>query len=193
VSTSASATAPTRLPRAERRAQIVRAAASAFVAAGFDGTSMDDVARAAGVTRLIVYRIFETKEALYRAVLDGVAERLIDEFESSDLQFAERRMLAVARADTDAFRLLFRHAANEPRFVAYHLLVRERAQLYVDGLLADRIAEPALRRWVVPAIIDHVVATTLAWLDHGDPAADDDFVRRHRNGVQGLIAAWLDG
>ena len=32
--------------------------------------------RQAGVTRLIVYRIFETKEDLYRAVLEDVAERL---------------------------------------------------------------------------------------------------------------------
>ncbi|MEO5723835.1 MAG: helix-turn-helix domain-containing protein, partial [Ilumatobacteraceae bacterium] len=49
-----------RLPRAQRREQIMVAAASAFVRTGFDATSMDDVARAAGITRLIVYRIFES-------------------------------------------------------------------------------------------------------------------------------------
>ena len=61
-----------RLPRAERRAQLLTAAATAFVSGGFDGTSMEDVAEQAGVTRLIVYRIFATKEDLYRAVLESV-------------------------------------------------------------------------------------------------------------------------
>ena len=63
-----------RLPRSERREQIIRAAAGVFVGGGFEGTSVDDVARAAGVTRLIVYRIFESKEALYQAVLQSVID-----------------------------------------------------------------------------------------------------------------------
>src|SRR6476659_5303508 len=75
-------TPPRRLPRAERRAQILRAAAATFVRAGFDGTSMDDVARSAGVTRLIVYRIFTSKEELYRAVLEQVTTRLGEEFDT---------------------------------------------------------------------------------------------------------------
>ena len=77
----------TRLPRDERRAQLVRCAAAVFVRGGFDATSMDDVAREAGVTRLIVYRIFPSKEDLYRAVLDAV---LIDTAEAVDVRRLER-------------------------------------------------------------------------------------------------------
>ena len=40
---------------------------------------MDDVAAAAGITRLIVYRHFPSKEALYVAVLEGVRDRLAEE------------------------------------------------------------------------------------------------------------------
>ena len=43
---------------------------------------MDDVARSAGVTRLIVYRIFTSKEELYRAVLEQVTTRLGEEFDA---------------------------------------------------------------------------------------------------------------
>src|SRR5215207_5909723 len=67
-----------RMPRAQRQAQLLTAAASAFVRGGFDGTSMEDVAEASGVTRLIVYRNFGSKEELYRAVLASVTERLAD-------------------------------------------------------------------------------------------------------------------
>src|SRR3954454_23986095 len=71
-----------RLPRAQRRDQIVRAAATAFLTGGYDKTSMEDVARAAGVTRLIVYRIFESKELLYLAVLNAVVDEVAIGFEA---------------------------------------------------------------------------------------------------------------
>ena len=63
------------LRRDERSASILDGAASAFAHTGFAATSMDDVAAACGVTRLIVYRHFASKEDLYRAILQQVFER----------------------------------------------------------------------------------------------------------------------
>ena len=63
----------------------------AFLHGGFDGTSMDDVARAAGISRLVVYRIFDTKEHLYRAVLSSVTDEFVAEFENLDLAEIRRR------------------------------------------------------------------------------------------------------
>src|ERR1700691_1539403 len=54
------------LPRAQRRAAILHGAALAFASSGFADTSMDDVGTACGVTKLIVYRHFGSKEELYR-------------------------------------------------------------------------------------------------------------------------------
>src|SRR5262249_48099601 len=59
------------LPRAERRAALLHAAARVFARAGFAHTSLEEIAAAAGVTRLIIYRHFDSKEVLYRAVLQG--------------------------------------------------------------------------------------------------------------------------
>jgi len=61
--TGSPGTAPGRqlLSRADRQAQLLRAAATAFARAGFAATSMDDVAAEAGVTKLIVYRNFDSK------------------------------------------------------------------------------------------------------------------------------------
>jgi AcrR family transcriptional regulator len=65
-------TAPRQLlDRAARREAIVRGAAAAFAEKGYAGTSMEDVAAAAGITKLIVYRHFSSKEELYDAVLEG--------------------------------------------------------------------------------------------------------------------------
>ena len=62
--------------REERRTAIIGGAAVAFARAGYSGTSMADISRSAGVSHLIVYRHFESKEVLYEAVLERAVEGL---------------------------------------------------------------------------------------------------------------------
>ena len=66
-----------RLPRTERREQIIAAATRAFAGAGFAATNLDDIAAEAGVSRAILYRHFDSKTDLYQAVLDSACGRLI--------------------------------------------------------------------------------------------------------------------
>ena len=59
-----------RLAPAERRVLIVEAAGRLFGERGYDGTRLDDVAAAAGVTKPVLYRHFDNKTALYLALLE---------------------------------------------------------------------------------------------------------------------------
>src|SRR4051794_37834674 len=114
--------APSRqlLDRATRRETILRGAATAFGEKGYAATSMEDVAAAAGITKLIVYRHFSSKEELYDEVLERVSERGRDLF-MAGLQAgrpgsgAVRSLLTVAREQPEGFTLLWRHAVREPR------------------------------------------------------------------------------
>ena len=184
-----------RLPRAERRAQLIEAAASAFLEGGYDGTSVEAVAARAGVTRLIVYRIFGGKEALYRAVLHSVTERMRDEFDELE---GHRRseivvtLLRIARAHPDAFRLLWRHARHEPAFAAEAEMFRLVAAEYADAIIARYITDATYRRWSAAIVVDHLHEGICTWLDIGDPANDDEFAARLRSGVRALVAAWSD-
>src|SRR5262245_48804362 len=54
----------------ERREQILATAVNLFARNGFRGTTTKEIARAAGVSEAMVFRHFETKEALYGAILD---------------------------------------------------------------------------------------------------------------------------
>lgn len=56
-----------RLPRDKRGQQLLDVAEHLFADRGFKDTSMEDVARAAGVTRTVVYGHFATKEAIFIA------------------------------------------------------------------------------------------------------------------------------
>ena len=50
-----------RMPRAQRRAQLLDLATQVFTEKGFQATSMDDIAAAAGVTKPVLYQHFESK------------------------------------------------------------------------------------------------------------------------------------
>lgn len=57
--------------KADRPAEITAAAMAAFAENGYDATRVDDVARRAGISKGLLYRYFETKEDLFKAVIRG--------------------------------------------------------------------------------------------------------------------------
>ncbi len=65
-----------RLPRSERRAQLLEAAQSVFVEAGYHQAAMDDIADRAGVSKPVLYQHFPGKLDLYLALLDQHCEAL---------------------------------------------------------------------------------------------------------------------
>lgn len=157
---------------------------------------MDDVAAEAGVTKLIVYRHFDSKEDLYRAVLERVAGRLREEFaaglrEGPQLRgVAVRSLLTVAREDPDGFRLLMVHAAREPAFAGYAAGYRRKAAEVADSLIGGDVADQALRAWATRTTVAYLVAAVLEWLDVGDEARDDDFAERATDGLVAMVSAW---
>jgi AcrR family transcriptional regulator len=63
--------------QSHKRSAIVTAAGELFVSRGYDGTSMEIIAEAANVSRQTVYNQFESKEALFRAIVDDVLEEFM--------------------------------------------------------------------------------------------------------------------
>jgi AcrR family transcriptional regulator len=63
-----------RVPRAVRRNQLLELAEELFVEKGHTGFSIDDLCRAAGVSRPIVYEHFGSKDGIYIACLRGIRE-----------------------------------------------------------------------------------------------------------------------
>src|SRR2546423_15506767 len=59
-----------RLSREARRNAILDGAAEVFGAKGFEATRMDDVAKAAGIAKGLLYKHFDSKDALFEALVD---------------------------------------------------------------------------------------------------------------------------
>jgi AcrR family transcriptional regulator len=91
-----------RVPRAVRERQILDLAEELFAERGYEGASMDELARRAGVTKPVIYDLVGSKEGLFHRVFqrsgDELAERVAEAVESAHGDFVEE-----LRASTLAF------------------------------------------------------------------------------------------
>ena len=105
-----------RLPRDERRAQLLSAALEVFTAAGYHSAAMDEIADRASVSKPVLYQHFPSKLELYLAVLDLHIDSLVFQIQKAIASTPENsnRVKATVEAyfafidsEGEAFRLLF--------------------------------------------------------------------------------------
>jgi AcrR family transcriptional regulator len=183
-----------RLRRGPRRQTLLDAAASAFAEGGYERTTMDEVAFRAGVTRLIVYRHFDSKESLFKAVLERAAHGLascVSEHlaEGPTVDGAVSGFMTAARVDPDGFRLLARRS-NLHDFTHYRESFDRGAVAAADDLLAERVSDPVLRSWAARTLIALLEEATLAWLDTGDPSRDREMTDALTRSIQAMLRSF---
>ena len=165
-----------RLPKEQRRAQVLDAAREVFVESGYYSAGMDDIAERAGVSKPVLYQHFPSKLDLYLALLDAGLEELLA---STDIavretpenkirvQLTMRAYFAFVDNPDSAYRLVFESdLMNEPavrgRVEAADLAIAERIARVIaedTGLRPDQalilgsgmqgMAQVAARRWLV--------------------------------------------
>jgi AcrR family transcriptional regulator len=135
-----------RLPGAERREVIVEAAARLFGERGYSETTLDDVAAESKVTKPILYRHFDSKKALYLALLERHRDDLPRFFEAvpPDLPF-EQRVEAILEAwfayvseHGYAWRMLFRDTGGDAEIHAFRRGNYDRAREVLAGFIAGQ-------------------------------------------------------
>jgi AcrR family transcriptional regulator len=153
-----------RLPARERRRQLLDTALEVFAADGFHGTSMNDVAEAAGVTKPVLYQHFASKRQLYLELLEDVGTRLSD-------------VIAAATAHAGG-----PHEQVENGFAAYFHFVAEHRSAYQllfgGGSRRDTEFADAVRR-----VEEHVAASVEALIEAD---VDPDHRRTLAFGLVGL-------
>jgi AcrR family transcriptional regulator len=136
-----------RLTAEERRAAIQGAALEVFAERGYHAASIDDIARAAGVSKALIYEHFASKQQLhadlieaqaselYRRVGDAVAAVAADSG-SERLKAGFDAFFGFAEERRDAWRVLFRETVNPEAAAAL-----DRVGAQVTRLVAAQIAE----------------------------------------------------
>jgi AcrR family transcriptional regulator len=157
---------PARLPKNQRRAQLLDAASEVFTTRGYHAAAMDDIADAAGVSKPVLYQHFESKLDLYLALLDSSCERLAevvaDALDSTD-DNAERVVAAVG-----AFYDFVSSASGEFRFVFESDLTGDntvqRRLWQVNNDIADAIARVIAEDTSLPVAESKLLAISLVGL-----------------------------
>jgi AcrR family transcriptional regulator len=136
---------PTRLPRDQRRIQLLDAASEVFASKGYHAAAMDDIADAAGVSKPVLYQHFPSKLDLYLALLDQSCDRLVEVLEEalSSTDDNANRVNATVEAffefvsSSGDFRFVFESDLTGERAVQQRLA---RVNNEISGAIADVIA-----------------------------------------------------
>jgi AcrR family transcriptional regulator len=192
-----------RMTAAARRSQLLEVALQRFAAGGYHETSMEEIADAAGVTKPVLYQHFQSKQQLFKELLDTVGRDLLRDVESRAAAESHpyQRVLAGFRAyfdfvckRTSAFQLLFGSGArlSDDFTESVRSLEEDIASViarFIDANIDDGhrdllghaivgLGEVAARRWVASRSADGL-----------DPAEADELAVR----LADLVWAGLRG
>jgi AcrR family transcriptional regulator len=173
-----------RMTGKQRREQLLDIGRRLFAERGFEGTSIEEIAAQAGVSKPVVYEHFGGKEGLYAVVVDREVERLLtmateilggahtkDQFEAAAVT-----LLKYIEDDADGFRILVRDSHPASGAGTFGSLISDIAS-QVEYILSDFFAARGYDRKLVPMyaqmLVGMVAMTGQWWLDARKPKLEE--------------------
>jgi AcrR family transcriptional regulator len=148
---------------------LLAVAVAEFNTRGYDATSMEDLSRAAGITKSSFYHHISGKEELLRAALQRALDKLFGILEEPEaheggaldrLRHIIRRQVEVLMAELPYVTLLLRVRGNTE--VERWALVRRRAfDATIASLVAEAIEDGQIREGVEPALAARLLSGTV--------------------------------
>ena len=149
---------PCQIAEPERRQILLDAAEKVFLESGYSSAGMDDIARRAGMSKKTLYRLFETKESLFAAVIAArraTLDATIEAGECADVGMAEdvlRRFLGhiarflLAPRQAALYRLVIAESQRAPELAhAFHREGPSKARAPLSNWLARQNERGTLR------------------------------------------------
>ncbi|ARF59524.1 TetR/AcrR family transcriptional regulator [Streptomyces gilvosporeus] len=169
-----------RMTGAERREQLLDIGRTLFAERGFEGTSVEEIAAKAGVSKPVVYEHFGGKEGLYAVVVDREMRQLLDMVTGALTAGHPRELLeqaAFALLDyieryTDGFRILVRDSPVAQSTGTFASLISDIATQVEDILGLEfkaRGFDPKLAPLYAQALVGMVALTGQWWLNARKP------------------------
>jgi AcrR family transcriptional regulator len=176
-----------RLPRNERRGQLLIAASEVFVDRGYHAAGMDEIADRAGVSKPVLYQHFSSKLELYLAVLHRHVDNLVSGVRQALRTTTDnrQRLRAAVQAffdfiehDGQGYRLIFENDnVAEPQVAAQVQVATEACTDAVFDLIShDSDLDPHRARMVAVGLVGVSVDCARYWLDADRPISKEDAV-----------------
>jgi len=171
-----------RMTGTQRRAQLVDVARRLFAEKGFDGTSIEEIAARAEVSKPVVYEHFGGKEGIYAVVVDREIQSLTGalsgalEVGGHPKMLVERTTLALLgyiETNEDGFRILVRDSPVAQATGTFSSLIGDVAT-QVEHMLADQFKkqgqDPKMAPIYAQMLVGMVALTGQWWLDARSPS-----------------------
>ena len=164
----------------ERREQLLGIGRHLFAERGFEGTSIEEIAARAGVSKPVVYEHFGGKEGLYAVVVDREVDRFLGmatsllggEDTMEKFEVAAVALLRYIEDNSDGFRILVRDSNPSSGSGTFASLISDIAS-QVEYILGDMLAEqgydPKLAPMYAQMLVGMVAFTGQWWLDARKP------------------------
>jgi AcrR family transcriptional regulator len=168
----------------ERREQLLDIGRRLFAEKGLEGTSIEEIAAQAGVSKPVVYEHFGGKEGLYAVVVDREVERFLDMattlLEGDDtmakFEVAAVELLRYIQENSDGFRILVRDSPPTSGSGTFASLISDIAS-QVEYLLADVLKtkgyDPKLAPVYAQMLVGMVAFAGQWWLDTRKPKLEE--------------------
>jgi AcrR family transcriptional regulator len=172
-----------RMTGTQRREQLIEIGRALFAERGYDGTSIEEIAQRAQVSKPVVYEHFGGKEGLYAVVVDREMTILMSRITESLTRNRSRvrvervalALLTYIEERTDGFRILVRDSPMAAEEGMYSSLLNE-AMRQVGQLLAGDFSRRGLNPELAPlyaqALVGMVATTATWWLDERTPSKE---------------------
>ncbi|RRO15778.1 TetR/AcrR family transcriptional regulator [Saccharopolyspora rhizosphaerae] len=184
----------------ERRQQLLDVARALFAEKGFDGTSIEEIAHRAGVSKPVVYEHFGGKEGVYAVVVDREMRDLLDLIVSALdaghpkvlLEQAAHALVDYIDENTDGFRVLVRDSPVASSSGTFSSLLNDIAS-QVEHILGLQFTARGYDAKLAPlysqALVGMVALTGQWWLEARKPKKEEvaaHLVNLAWNGLSGL-------
>jgi AcrR family transcriptional regulator len=154
-----------RVPAAERREELISAAAHEFAHGGLHGTPVERIARRVGVAQPYVFSLFPSKRDLFLAALERGFERVAETFRRAAAEYAEGRAPADCEDALEAMGRAYKELLVSDRD---YLMLQHQSYAACD----DEVVRACVRRRYAELV------ELVRELADADPERMDDFFRR---------------
>ncbi|PZU42241.1 MAG: TetR/AcrR family transcriptional regulator [Arsenicicoccus sp.] len=188
----------------QRRQQLIEVGRSLFAERGFEGTSVEQISEAAGVSKPVIYEHFGGKEGLYAVVVDREIQALLGQITDALtehegnaralLEAAAMALLDYIETSTDGFRILVRDNPPGQSTGSFASLISDIAT-QVEHILAAEFKRRRLDPKTAPLYAQMLVGMVAIpggwWLDSRRMKKEDvaaHLVNLAWNGLAGMEA-----
>jgi AcrR family transcriptional regulator len=169
----------------ERREQLLDISRRLFAERGLDGTSIEEIAARADVSKPVVYEHFGGKEGLYAVVVDREVERFIamatrllagEDNHTEKFEVAAVELLRYIQDNSDGFRILVRDSnpsSGSGTFASLISDIASQVEYILGDVLKGRGYDPKLAPLYAQMLVGMVAFTGQWWLDARKPELEE--------------------